>query len=48
MDKNLVSLVALHTHTHTHTHTGVSSEQQWSKGGSREQRNLAILPRDLK
>lgn len=29
------------------THTRHFSKQ-WSKGGSREQRNLAILPRDLK
>lgn len=37
----------LYTHTHTHTHTNIFSEK-WSKGGSREQQKLAILPRDCK
>lgn len=32
-------------HTHTHTHTGVS--KKWSEGGSREQLEVSILPRDL-
>lgn len=35
----------LYTHTHTHTHTNIFSEK-WSKGGSREHRDVAILPRD--
>ena len=36
---------ALRLYTHTHTHH-ISSGQKWSKGGSREQQKLAILPRD--
>lgn len=36
---------ALRLYTHTHTHN-ISSGQKWSKGGSREQQKLAILPRD--
>ena len=36
-----------HTHTHTHTHTNSFSEK-WSKGGSREHRDVAILPRDCR
>ena len=39
------TLEAVHTHTHTHTHTSVS--KKWSKGGSREQLEVSILPRDL-
>ena len=30
---------------YTHTHTNIFSEK-WSKGGSREHRDVAILPRD--
>ena len=41
---NLTTLEAVHTHTHTHTY---SLTQQWSKGGSREQLEVSILPRDL-
>ena len=37
-----VSLETVHTHTHTHKHfSGL-----WSKGGSREHRDVVILPRD--
>ena len=32
------------THTHTHTHT--CTFRKWSKGGSREHRDVAILPHD--
>ena len=42
---NRTTLEAVHTHTHTHTHRCVVSE--WSKGGSREQLEVSILPRDL-
>ena len=42
MNRNLESLEAVHTHTHTHT----GNLQNWSKGGSREHRDVAILPRD--
>lgn len=37
------TLAVVHTHTHTHH---ISSGQKWSKGGSREHRDVAILPRD--
>ena len=36
----------LYTHTHTHTHTRILSEQNMRQGGSREHRDVAILPRD--
>lgn len=32
------------SHTHTHTHGYFS--KSWSKGGSREHRDVVILPRD--
>ena len=35
-----VSLEALHTHTHRYF------SEFWSKGGSREHRDVVILPRD--
>ena len=38
---------ALRLYTHTHTHTNIFSEK-WSKGGSREHRDVAILPRDCR
>ena len=41
MNKNLVSLEAVHTHTHT-----TILNEKWSKGGSREHRDVVILPRD--
>lgn len=41
-----VSLEALHTHTHTHTCS--FTEQNGAIGGSREQLEVSILPRDLK
>ena len=40
------TLEAVHTHTHTHTHT-YSVLSEWSKGGSREHRDVVLLPRDL-
>ena len=40
MNKINVNLVAVHTHTH-----GCFSKS-WSKGGSREHRDVVILPRD--
>ena len=36
---------ALRLYTHTHH---ISSGQKWSKGGSREHRDVAILPRDCR
>lgn len=36
---------ALRLYTHTHTHH-ISSGQNWEQGGSREHRDVAILPRD--
>ena len=44
--QKLESLEAVHTHTHTHTHTSIFSEQNMGQGGSREHRDVAILPRD--
>ncbi len=41
-----VSLEALHTHTHTHTI--YSLNEILEQGGSREHRDVVILPRDLK
>ena len=38
--------MVVHTHTHTHTHTSIFSEQNMGQGGSREHRDVAILPRD--
>lgn len=38
---------ALRLYTHTHTHH-ISSGQKWSKGGSREHRDVAIFPRDCR
>lgn len=38
-------VLRLYTHTHTHTHH-TFNEPKWSKGGSREHRDVAILPRD--
>lgn len=37
-----VSLETVHTHTHTHR----QFSKIWSKGGSREHRDVVILPRD--
>lgn len=37
-----VSLETVHTHTHTHRYFS----ELWSKGGSREHRDVVILPRD--
>lgn len=37
---------ALRLYTHTHTHTSAFSEQNWEQGGSREQLEVSILPRD--
>ena len=37
---------ALILYTHTHTHTSIFSEQNMGQGGSREHRDVAILPRD--
>jgi len=37
---------ALRLYTHTHTHTSIFSEQNMGQGGSREHRDVAILPRD--
>lgn len=31
---------------YTHTHTSAFSEQNWEQGGSREQLEVSILPRD--
>lgn len=31
---------------YTHTHTSIFSEQNMGQGGSREHRDVAILPRD--
>lgn len=33
---------------YTHTHTSIFSEQNWEQGGSREHRDVAILPRDCR
>ncbi len=41
-----VSLEALHTNTHTHTIHSLNEILE--QGGIREQRDLAIIPRDLK
>ena len=41
MNRNRKSLEAVHTHTHTNIFS-----EKWSKGGSREHRDVAILPRD--
>ena len=41
MNKINVSLEAVHTHTHTNIFS-----EQWSKGGSREHRDVVILLRD--
>ena len=45
MNKTAKAL-SLFTHTHTHTHTSIFSEQNMGQGGSREHRDVAILPRD--
>ena len=44
----IVKALRLYTHTHTHTHTNIFSEQNWEQGGSREHRDVAILPRDCR
>ena len=46
--QKLKTVEAVHTHTHTHTHTSIFSEQNWEQGGSREHRDVAILPRDCR
>lgn len=33
---------------YTHTHTNIFSEQNCEQGGSREHRDVAILPRDCR
>ena len=43
MNKNVKTVEAVHTHTHTHTQL---QSNKWSKGGSREHRDVVILPRD--
>ena len=42
MNKNVKIVEAVHTHTHTHC----IQPNKWSKGGSREHRDVVILPRD--
>ena len=39
---------ALRLYTHTHTHTSIFSKQNLGQGGSREHRDVAILPRDCR
>ena len=45
-NKKHETLGTVHTHTHTHTHTHGGFYKIWSKGGSREHRDVVILPRD--
>ena len=44
--KNMNKLDKLKTleAVHTHTHTSIFSEQNWEQGGSREHRDVVILP----